>query len=292
MIGGIEAGGTKFVLAVAENDGKIITRKKIPTGDPEAVITDVISFFKQFPIQSLAIGSFGPIGVDPRRDDYGSIKNTPKKGWANFSFLDLIKKAFPNLPVVWTTDVNVAAYGELTLGAGRGVNDLAYLTVGTGVGAGIIYQQKLYTGYNHAELGHLLMQPRAKDQFLGNCPYHGRCLEGMASGLALEKRIGHSAKLLEKDDAVWRTEAFYLAQACVDLTVSFAPEKIIFGGGVSNQEQLFPLIRESFTEQLANYVDTPPVDQYIVHALLGDDAGIVGALKLASEKLTDQVTAL
>lgn len=289
MIGAIEAGGTKFVLAVADDKKQIVAREKIPTTSPEHVLEETIDFFKQYEIESLGIGSFGPIGVDPARSDYGYIKKTPKVGWSNFPLLLKLKNAF-NIPIYWTTDVNVAAYGELQEGRGIGKKNLVYFTIGTGVGAGLILNKQIYTGYNHPEVGHLIMKPVVGDHFTGICPYHESCLEGMASGPAIEKRIGHSAKELTTADNEWQTEAFYLAQACVDVTVMFAPDIIIFGGGVSNQEQLFPKIRSSFLQQLGGYVDTPPVEDYIVHAALGDDAGIVGALLLADKARDSSVS--
>jgi fructokinase len=282
MIGAIEAGGTKFVLATADDDLTIQQRKTIPTEDPESVVLEIVEFFKPTGIRSLAIGSFGPLGVDPDQADYGYIKKTPKPGWANFPMLPRLQKAL-DIPIVWTTDVNVAAYGELKKGRGVGKKNIVYFTIGTGVGAGVILNGKMYVGKNHPEMGHIMMRQAPGDDFKGNCPFHGQCLEGMAAGPALERRIGRSAKTLEPDDPVWKTEAYYIAQACVDVTVSLAPDVIIFGGGVSNQAQLFPLIRDSFEKQLNHYVDTPPLDQYIVHAELGDNAGIVGALLLAKE---------
>lgn len=282
MYAAIEAGGTKFVVAVADHDLNIVSRFKTATEHPEVVMPRIISFLQQFEIESIAVGSFGPIGVNPNLASYGKIKHTPKKGWQDFDFLGNLKRFF-DVPIYWTTDVNIAAYGELKMGAAQGKKNIVYLTVGTGIGGGVIVDGQIMTGYSHPEIGHILMQPMAGDDFKGVCPYHAYCLEGVAAGPALGARAGKKAELLEINDPIWDTEAFYLAQGVCDLTVAFAPEMVIFGGGVSNQNQIFDKIRNSFKEQLNNYVDVPELDQYIVHAGLGNDAGIIGGLLLAKE---------
>lgn len=221
--------------------------------------------------------------VPPDSQDYGYVKETPKKGWQHFNFLGELKKIF-HIPIVWTTDVNVATYGEYKMGAATNKSSALYLTVGTGIGGGLIYKNNVFQNWNHPEMGHIMVSPMHKDKYTGNCPYHKSCLEGMASGPALEARANQKALAIPKDDPLWNLEAFYLAQAAMTYTLLYAPEIIIFGGGVSNQEQLYPLIRKSFSKQLNHYVDTPKLNKYLVHAKLGDDAGITGALLLAQNK--------
>lgn len=284
MIGAIEAGGTKFVCAVSDDNLNIKERVRIETGTPEESIPKIILFFSKFDLEGLGVGAFGPTGINKNKPDYGFVRKTPKPGWSDFDFLGTLRGSI-KCPIYWTTDVNVAAYGELQKGAAQGMKEAVYLTVGTGIGGGIIHEGKLYSGYSHPELGHIAVRPSPveNDSFSGVCPYHNFCLEGMASGPSIEKRKGVKAASLNDDDPAWKLKAYYLAQAAVDYTLSISPEIIIFGGGVSNQKQLFPLIRESFKEQLNGYVQIPPEDKYIVHAELGDDAGITGALLLAKQ---------
>lgn len=292
MLGAIEAGGTKFVCAVADSDLNIKARVRIPTATPEESIPQILLFFSHYQLEGIGIGAFGPIGINPDAPDYGFVRQTPKPGWTNFDFLGTIS-SYVNCPIYWTTDVNVAAYGELKRGAAQGLNEVVYLTVGTGIGGGIIHEGKIYSGYSHPEVGHIAVRPPLieRDNFRGVCPYHDFCLEGMASGPAIAARAGRPATELGAHDVAWQIEAYYLAQAAVDYTLMFAPERIIFGGGVSNQKQLYHLIRESFTTQLHGYVQTPPENEYLVHAGLGDDAGITGALLLARQVASNQDTA-
>lgn len=281
--GGIEAGGTKFVCAVSDKNQKIIARIKFPTNSPQETIKNIKQFFEKYQLEKLAVGAFGPIGINKENPDYGYVKETPKAGWQHFNFLGELKK-FIHVPIVWTTDVNIASYGEYRKGAAINKSSAVYLTVGTGIGGGLIYKDDVYQNWNHPEMGHIKVAPMKGDNFTGDCPYHKNCLEGMAAGPALEARTGKRAFDLNKNDPIWRLEAFYLAQAAMTYTLLYAPEIVIFGGGVSNQQQLFPLIRKSFAKQLNQYVNTPPLNEYLVHAQLGDDAGITGALLLAHGK--------
>ncbi|KRN28633.1 fructokinase [Lactobacillus selangorensis] len=286
LYGGIEAGGTKFVCAVGDAQGNLQTRVHFPTTTPEETLQHVFEFFDQYQLTALAIGSFGPIDINPDSDTYGYITDTPKEGWRMFDFYGSMKRRYPDLKIVWTTDVNVAAYGEYRHAqlTNQSVQDnILYTTIGTGVGSGFIYHGSLYQAYSHPETGHILVRHAPDDTFSGDCPYHGDCLEGMAAGPALEKRAGKKAQELAPDDPLWKLEAYYIAQACVDYTLQFAPAQLIFGGGVMNQEQLFPLVREEFTKLLNGYVATPNPDEYIIHARLGDNAGIVGSILLAAE---------
>ncbi|ARY90515.1 MULTISPECIES: ROK family protein [Lacticaseibacillus] len=281
MLGAIEAGGTKFVCAISENGIDIIDQETFPTTTPDETIAQVIGYFKAHPADRIGLASFGPIDVNRKSDQYGYITKTPKAGWQFFDILGTLQKHFPDTKFAFTTDVNAAAYGELKAGAGKGLDDLVYWTVGTGVGAGIVQNGQLLQGYSHPEAGHIILRRHPDDTFAGNCPFHGDCLEGMTSGPALQKHWGKPAKDLPADHPAWDLEAYYLAQACVDLTLTVAPEKIVFGGGVMHQQQLFPKIRNQFNRLLNDYVTVPPLDSYIVPIDLADNAGAIGAFLLA-----------
>lgn len=280
--GSIEAGGTKFVVAVGDENQNILNKATFPTEAPAETMPHVIEFFKENPVVALGIGSFGPIEMNPEASDYGFITETPKLAWRNFDFLGALQQEF-DIPMYWTTDVNVAAWGEYKQGAAKDAKHLFYSTIGTGIGGSFIANDQFFAGMSHPETGHIPVERYPEDDFAGVCPSHGNCLEGMASGPAIEARIGHSAKDLPIDDKHWQMEAFYIAQACVTYTLLYSPEIIVLGGGVSNQAALFPMIREAFAKKLNNYVSVPPLDQYIQHAAFGDGAGTVGALLLAKK---------
>ncbi|MBM7617551.1 fructokinase [Weissella uvarum] len=284
LLGAIEAGGTKFVVAVSETDNpeKIVARESFPTEDGEQTLKKVIAFFDQYEdIDAIGIASFGPIDVKPESATYGYVLDTPKRGWSGFDFLGTMK-AWRDIPYYWTTDVNGAGWAEYVSGAAKDVENVVYLTVGTGVGAGIIVNGELLTGYSHPEAGHIMMQKHPDDQYEGLCPFHGdRCLEGLTAGPAMEARWGQSAKDLPDDHPAWEMEAFYLAQAAMTYTATLRPNMIIFGGGVPHREILIPMIRKSFEEQMNNYLAVPPMDQYIQTVQNGDNAGILGCFYLA-----------
>lgn len=283
-LGAIEAGGTKFVCAVSDENLTFIERIAIPTTTPKETMKAVYTFFDKYQVEAIGIGSFGPIDVNPLSETYGNITSTPKPGWQNFPFLTEMKKRYA-IPFAWTTDVNAAAYGELKNGAARQKRSCMYLTVGTGIGAGIVVNEKIIQGFSHPEAGHVLIRRHSKDDYEGNCPFHKDCLEGMASGPAIEKRFKKPSKELSKGHPAWSLEAYYLAQALVGYTLTLSPEIIILGGGVMKQTQLFSMIQEEFKKLLNHYVETPPVEDYIVPCELGDNAGIVGCLLLAKDKL-------
>lgn len=292
MLGAIEAGGTKFVCAVGTEDGKLIERIQIDTVTPEETIPKVIAFFKQQPIKALGIGSFGPIDIDKMSDTYGYITSTPKLGWGNYPFVRTMKEAF-NIPIEFNTDVNGAALGESIHGAAKGLDSCLYITVGTGIGAGAAVQGKLLQGLSHPEMGHVLVRRHPEDTYKGHCPYHGDCAEGMAAGPAIEERWGKKAIQLADRKEVWEMEAYYLAQTLMQYILILSPKKIIMGGGVMKQAQIFSLVRRQVQELLNGYVAVPQItehiDDYIVSPGLGDDAGIVGALMLAKQALEESL---
>jgi len=286
LLGAIEAGGTKFVVAVADENFNLIDRTAFPTLDGEKTLDQAIAFFDQYDnIDAIGIAAFGPIDIVPESKTYGYVLDTPKHGWSGYNFLGRMK-AWRDIPYYWTTDVNGAGWAEFTTGAAKDVDNMVYLTVGTGVGAGIVSGGHLVSGYGHPEAGHIFLQKHPEDTYAGHCPFHGaNCLEGLAAGPAIEERWGMSAKEIPDDHLAWRMEAFYLAQAILDYTMILRPEKVVLGGGVPHREILFSLIRESFAEQMSDYLAVPPLDDYIVPVANGDNAGILGCFYLAKTLL-------
>lgn len=281
--GGIEAGGTKFICAVSNDQFEIIEKVSIPTTTPTETLGQVFEFFDRFDLMAIGIGTFGPIDLTKGSETYGFITSTPKPGWNQFNFLGEMKQHYPNLPFAWTTDVNAAAYGEYRKGIAKANKSCLYLTVGTGIGGGAIMNGEILEGVGHAEMGHILIRQHPEDHYEGKCPYHKTCFEGLAAGPAIEARYGKKGFELASEDKVWELEAYYIAQALVDYTLILRPEKIILGGGVMKQSQLFPLIRETFSQLMAGYVPTPELDTYIVSPGLEDQAGIMGCLLLGAE---------
>lgn len=287
MLGAIEAGGTKFVCAVGDESGKIIERIQIPTTVPEETMESVIQFFKQYPVQAIGIGSFGPIDVNTESPTYGNITSTPKLAWKDFPFVQTIKEAF-SVPVGFNTDVNAAALGEATFGAAKGLDSCVYITVGTGIGAGAIVQGNLLQGLSHPEMGHILVRRHPNDSYEGKCPYHHDCFEGLAAGPAIEERWGQKGKDLVEREEVWEMEGYYIAQALMQYILILSPKKIILGGGVMNQKQVFSYINKFLPELINQYVSLPELSGYIVSPGLGDDAGITGSLLLAYQALQNE----
>ncbi|MDR4938856.1 ROK family protein [Rossellomorea marisflavi] len=288
MLGAIEAGGTKFVCAVGDEQGTIIDRVQIPTTLPEETIPKVIEFFRKHPVKAIGIGSFGPIDVNRESASYGNVTSTPKVGWKDYPFVQAIKDAIP-VPVGFNTDVNAAALGEATFGEAKGLDSCLYITVGTGIGAGAVVQGKLLQGLSHPEMGHILIRRHEDDPYEGKCPYHKDCLEGLAAGPAIEARWGVKGdQLVDKGD-VWEMEGYYIAQALMQYIVIISPKKIILGGGVMKQKQIFPIIYKHLEKMINGYVDLPPLEDYIVSPGLGDNAGITGSLMLAHEAYEDEI---
>ncbi|HLI09372.1 MAG TPA: ROK family protein [Ktedonobacteraceae bacterium] len=289
LYGGIEAGGTKIVCAVGSGPTDIRAELRIPTTTPEETLGQIIMFFRQqnAPISALGIGAFGPLSPDPAAPDYGFITSTPKPGWANVDVAGTIGRAL-GVPAGFDTDVNVAALGEARWGAAQGLTTFLYLTVGTGIGGGGLSNGRLMHGLLHPEMGHILLpHDRQSDPFPGVCPYHGDCLEGMASGPAMRARWGEAAEKLPADHPAWALEAHYLALACVNFICTLSPQRIILGGGVMNQSHLFPLIRQETQSLLNGYVQAPAIlqhiDAYIVPPALAGRAGVLGAFALAEQ---------
>ena len=284
MYGSIEAGGTKFVCAIGDEEMTIKERVSFPTTTPEETMALVIDFFKKYEDQlvGIGIGSFGPIDIHRDSATYGYITSTPKLAWQNFDFVGTMKQAFP-IPIAWTTDVNAAAYGEYVFGKGKGLSSVVYYTIGTGVGGGALQDGRFVEGFSHPEMGHMLVVPHPDDLFEGSCPFHGNCLEGMAAGPAIEKRLGKKGQELSEDEPFWSIEAEYIAQCAYNTTLMLSPDVIIFGGGVMKQRHMVEKVHQAFERLVNGYVKTPAVADYIVSPELEDNAGTLGCLALARE---------
>lgn len=285
VLGALEAGGTKMVCAIGDEHGKIHAREVFQTTTPDDTMPAIIRFFRGHRIEALGIASFGPVDLKKDSDTYGSITSTPKLAWQYYPLLKVLTKEIP-VPAGFDTDVNSSALAEHTVGAGKGLSSCLYVTVGTGIGGGLVVEQQLVHGLVHPELGHIWLRPHLEDPYPhGFCPFHDGCLEGLATGPAIEQRWGVKAELLPPAHTAWRLESYYLAQMCMTAIVAFSPEKIILGGGVMQQTHLFAPIRKQVQDMLAGYVRHPAIlqdiDDYIVPPGCGVDSGIIGALLLA-----------
>ena len=282
-LGTIEAGGTKIICGIGDENGQIGKKAIIPTLHPRDTIPEILNFFASNHIEALGIGTFGPVEIDPASPQYGMITSTPKDGWRNFDLLGALKAQI-DVPMVLDTDVNAAVLAEARWGAAKGLDNSVYITVGTGIGAGILAQGRLVHGLLHPEVGHMLIRRHPDDSFIGNCPYHHDCAEGMAAGPAIAKRWGKPGIELTHEEAVWDLEAFYLAQVIANLLLVLSTQKVILGGGVMGQKTLFPKIRHEVTRLLNGYIDkkaiTENMHDLIVAPGLGSDAGLKGGLAL------------
>jgi fructokinase len=291
LYGGIEAGGTKFVCVVASGPRHIVDEIRFQTTTPEETLGRAIQFFKPFvssgQIQSLGMGCFGPLDVIPESSTYGFITATPKPGWSNTNVLGILRGAL-GIRIALDTDVNVAGLGESKWGVSQGCDPSLYLTIGTGIGGGYIKDGKSLVGLLSLEMGHLrIPHDRALDPFVGNCPFHEDCFEGLASGPAIEKRLGRPGAMIAENDPFWNIEADYIASALVNYVLTLSPTKIILGGGVMQREFLFSKVRWRVRELLNGYVAhknlMEHIDDYIVPPGLGNQSGSLGAIALAMQ---------
>ena len=283
IYGALEAGGTKMVCALGDENGSITEQVSIPTTVPEETLPKIADYFRDKHIKALGIACFGPIDLNQDSPTYGYITSTPKTAWMNCDIVGYLKKEL-NVPIGFDTDVNGSLLGEVTYGDSKGLSDVVYYTIGTGVGAGVMSNGKLLHGMLHPEAGHMIMERVKNDTYKGRCPFHHTCFEGMASGPAIEERWGKKAVELSDRDEVWETEADYIAQALVNTVCVLSPKRIILGGGVMHQMQLFELVRKKLKEKLNDYIKAPELkdmDSYVVPASLHDDQGIMGCIKLA-----------
>jgi fructokinase len=287
VLGALEAGGTKMVCAIGDEFGNVIDRISLPTKEPENTIPEILEYFASHKVEAVGIGCFGPIDPVKGSATYGRILATPKLAWQNYDIVGVFEKAL-GCPIGFDTDVNASCLGEVSYGESKGLEHCLYMTVGTGVGVGMWLNGKLYHGIAHAEAGHMKLERHPEDTFEGSCPIHGACLEGLAAGPAVEKRWGAKGAALADRKEVWELEAYYIAQACMNLTLTVAPQRIILGGGVMKQEQLFPLVREKVAGYLNGYLKTDELadlDAYIVPNSLNENQGILGCVELGRRAL-------
>lgn len=298
VIGGIEAGGTKFICAVSGGSpGTLLDRTRFDTGsDPAVLLQQVIGWFtaaqQRFgPLAAIGVASFGPVEPDPRSARFGWITTTPKPGWQQTDLLGPLKKAFPAAHLGFDTDVNGAAVGEAHWGAGRGLDDFVYITVGTGIGGGGFSGGKLLHGLMHPEMGHMGIPPLPGDDFPGACPFHGRCWEGLCSGPAIAARTGIPVEQLPPDHPAWEHVIHAMAHAIVNITYVLSPQRIILGGSVRKAGQLgeaafFGRLHAAIRKLINGYLSksaftTTGISDYVVPPILGDDAGLWGSIALA-----------
>jgi len=291
LYGGIETGGTKIVCAVGTSPVDLRAETSFPTTTPDETLARIIGFFQQqqlaAPLAAVGIGSFVPVSLDCHALDYGYITSTPKPGWAHTDMVGIVEQAL-NVPVSFDTDVNVAALGAGRWGNAQGLATFLYLTVGIGIGGGGLSNGRLMHGLIHPEMGHILLpHDRQVDPFPGICPYHDDCLEGLASGSALQARWGTSGETFPPDHPAWVLEAHYLALACINFICTLSPQRIILGGGVMSQSHLYTMIQQRVQALLNGYIQAPAIleqiDAYIVPPRLGSRAGILGTLVLAEQ---------
>lgn len=291
VYGAIEAGGTKWVCAIGTSPDDVRALERFPTTTPEHTLDRAIGFLRSEGaahggMRGLGVACFGPIDLHPDSSRYGTITSTPKPGWADAAVVAPLREAL-GVPVAFETDVGGAAVGEWRWGAGRGVEDLVYMTVGTGIGGGVISGGRMVHGLVHPEIGHIpVRHDRARDPFEGTCPYHGDCLEGLASGTAMAARWGCPAEELPPDHEAWELEADYLAELVQTLVCILSPGRIVLGGGVLTGGSLLEAVRSRALERLGGYVRTSAltpegIGGYVVAPGLGDRSGVLGALALA-----------
>jgi fructokinase len=291
LYGGIEAGGTKFVCVVAGGPDHIVDEIRFRTTTPSETLGRAIQFFQPFvtgaQIQAIGVGAFGPLDLNPESPTYGFVTATPKPGWSNTNVLGTLQQAL-KIRIALDTDVNVAGLGEYRWGASKGSDPSLYLTIGTGIGGGYIQDGRSLIGMLTPEMGHLrLPHDRQRDPFAGSCPFHGDCFEGLASGPAIEKRLGLAGAVVPEEDAFWEIEADYIALALMNYILTLSPKRIILGGGVMQRDFLFTKVRRRVRKLLNGYVASKSIleniDSYIVPPGLGNQSGSLGAIALAMQ---------
>lgn len=295
LFGAIEAGGTKFILGIGSGPGQMLDTARLPTTTPDETMAAVTDWFREAEkrhgaLSAIGVGTFGPAGVHEGSADYGFITTTPKAGWGRTDVLSALRKVFP-VPMGFDTDVNAAALGEWRWGAGQGCDSVLYLTVGTGIGGGALVNGRPLHGLLHPEMGHMRLPRAAGDHYEGCCPWHGDCLEGMASGPALIGRWGPQASELPENHEAWEIEAHYLASACVNFLMTLSPQRCIVGGGVMANNQLLPMVRARCAALVNGYLAHPALENglenWLVAPGLGTQSGLLGAVALAEQALAN-----
>lgn len=283
---GVELGGTKCAAILARSPDGVLARETVPTTSPEETLGRLerilFDWKREHGFDALGVGSFGPVDVDPASGAWGQMLETPKPGWAGANVGARLRERI-GVPLAFDTDVNGAALAEMRWGSGRGFDDFAYVTVGTGVGVGLIVNGRPTRGFGHCELGHVRVARLIGDDFAGSCPFHGDCVEGLAAGPSLAARVGaEQARALLPDDPVWDSVASALAQLCHAIVCAAAPRRIAMGGGViASHPQLLARIQSGLVESLNGYIELPSDGDYVCAPGLGADAGPLGAIALA-----------
>ena len=286
LLGSLEAGGTKMVMGIVDESMKVLSSAVCQTRVPEETLGEIIDFFASESIEALGVASFGPVDVREESPSYGTITNTPKLAWQGFPLLARLREAL-KVPCAIDTDVNAAALAEATLGAAQGLRNCLYLTVGTGIGGGLMCEGQLVHGMIHPEWGHITLSRREDDPLTrGVCPYHPSCAEGLASGPSLQTRWAVPASELADDHRAWDLEAYYLAQVCLAAVLTVSPQRIMLGGGVMHKAFLYPMIRTYLSSMIGGYLqceELSNMDSYVCAPALYPNSGLIGAALLARE---------
>jgi fructokinase len=289
LYGAIEGGGTKFVCAVGRSATQICESVTVPTSNPETTLSACVDFFaaaerKFGSIGAMGIGCFGPLDLCTSSSTHGHVLATPKLGWSRVNLLAPLRSRFA-VPIAIDTDVAVAALAEWRLGSGRGFGSVAYVTVGTGIGADLAPRENRTNRFMHAEMGHIGVRRDPRDTFAGICPFHGDCLEGLASGPAIYKRWGCELSELPPQHEAWSILGGYLGQLAATMALTLSVECTIFGGGVMTNGLILPHIRTAAAASLNGYLQplshAGALDRYIAAPMLDGRSGILGALLLA-----------
>ncbi|NGX43874.1 MAG: putative fructokinase [Candidatus Anoxychlamydiales bacterium] len=287
--GAIETGGTRCSCAIGDDAGNIIKKEVFPTIKPEMTMPQIFKFFihehAKTKLDAIGIACFGPLDLHKESPTYGSITTTPKPSWSHFNIVQAIKTAV-SVPIGFDTDVNGAALGEQRWGAAAGIDTFIYITVGTGIGVGGIIYNHLMHGLIHPEMGHISIPRYRGDNFESVCPFHENCLEGLASGPAIEKRWNVKAATdLPDDHEAWDLEAYYLGTAIANWSLTISPKKVILGGGLLNKKSLMDKVRKECQKSLNGYLKHKiilgNIDEYIVFPKRMGESGLLGALALA-----------
>lgn len=281
MIAGIELGGTKTVVAIGGSDGDLTEEYRFSTTTPEETLGTAVEWIRERGVpEAVGIAAFGPVQVNRKADDWGRMLATPKENWSGVSITAQLSEAFPQADLRLETDVNAACLAEAKMGAAVGLDNVAYITIGTGIGAGFLCDGRLLHGALHPEFGHVRLPRMEGDDFAGVCPFHGDCLEGMASGPAIEKRWGKAGSELDADHQAWKVESWYLAHGILAMLAIAPPQRVVIGGGVSQAEKLHQKTEKRLMEIAGGYFPALEHTPYVVPPKLGQEAGIRGALML------------
>lgn len=292
MYGGVETGGTWCVCGLGDGSGGLEVREQFRTGPPGETLERILGFFSAHPRPlAVGVGAFGPLDLDPDSPTWGEVTSTPKPGWQHTPLAPVLVRRL-GVPVAFDTDVGAAALAEHRWGAGIGAPSLCYLTVGTGIGAGLIQDGRIWHGLIHPEVGHIRVpHDRGRDPFAGACPVHGDCWEGLAAGGALASRWGAEPEALPDDHPAWELEAEYLALGILAILSVASPHRIVAGGGILERAGVLERVRRILPQLLGGYLDSPllgaQIDEYLVAPALGDDAGVLGAMGLARDLVVD-----